>query len=67
MQAIFIAYGTFSRSVKTLNTSEPANRSPIVIDGFENVEIKGLIAKIFGIDLVETSHNGTTGFWDNYF
>jgi len=67
MQAVFIADGPFSRGAKIHSSFDSANGTPTVIDDFDNVEVKGLVAKIFGIELEKTSHNGTAGFWDKYF
>jgi hypothetical protein len=70
MQAIFIADGPFSIAAKrsrSRNHFDSNCSEPTVIEGFANVEMKGLIAKLLGVAIDGTSHNGTSGFWDKYF
>ncbi|VDB91851.1 unnamed protein product [Peniophora sp. CBMAI 1063] len=38
-----------------------------VMDGFENVQVYGLVMKLLGIEEHAASTNGTRGFWDKYF
>lgn len=38
-----------------------------VMDGFENVQLYGLVMKLLGIEEHAASTNGTKGFWDRYF
>ena len=38
-----------------------------VIQGFENVQIYGLVMKLLGIEEWSASNNATRGFWDRYF
>lgn len=60
-----MADGPFVRQIKQ-------KRGPLlggqtwVIDGFPNIEVKGLIARLFNVSLSAGSHNGTDGFWDKY-
>jgi len=37
-----------------------------IIEGFDNVEIYGLITKLLGIEKFASPTNGTAGFWDRY-
>lgn len=41
--------------------------SAYVMDGFQNVEIYGLVMRLLGITDSCAKHNGTAGFWDKYF
>jgi len=41
-------------------------KDPMVIEGFENVEIYGLICRLLGIEKFMAPNNGTVGFWDRY-
>ena len=36
-------------------------------NGFENVQIYGLVMKLLGIEEHAAKTNGTIGFWDQYF
>ena len=38
-----------------------------VMNGFENVQIYGLVTKLLGIEDYAAPNNGTKGFWDRYF
>ena len=38
----------------------------MIIEGFENVEIYGLICRLLGIERFMAPNNGTVGFWDRY-
>jgi hypothetical protein len=66
MQAMFIAHGPFAQSVKRLLNTDALWNSPTIIEGFANVEVKGLIGRLLDISIKDDSHNGTTGFWDKY-
>lgn len=66
MRAIFVADGPFSQEVKQKRALVSRGKS-WVIEGFPNVELKGLLARLFGVPLAASSHNGTEGFWDQYF
>jgi len=70
MQAIFVADGPFTQRVKqSLMASHDKAlhyQTPTVIEGFANVELKGLIGKLLGVNIDPHSHNGTAGFWDKY-
>jgi len=70
MRAIFIADGPFTQRAKQISTSYWDHKlrwkSPTVIEGFANLEVKSLLGKLVGVDIGETSHNGTVGFWDKY-
>lgn len=37
-----------------------------VMDGFQNIEIYGLIAKLLDIEAYAVNTNGTSGFWNRY-
>ncbi|KAG8935051.1 hypothetical protein FRC01_009091 [Tulasnella sp. 417] len=65
MHAIFVADGPFSTSTKVKQASKSATAdlsAPLVMEGFQNVEIYGLVAKLLGLKGAPT--NGTQGFWD---
>lgn len=67
MHAIFVADGPFSTSTKAKQHSSSPHTDtslPVVMKGFKNVEIYGLVAKLLGFRGVPT--NGTTGFWDKW-
>ena len=40
--------------------------SAYVINGFENVQIYGLVMKLLGLEEWSASNNATRGFWDKY-
>jgi len=67
---MFVADGPFSKEAKLRQTLRPEGKNasatiePLVIDGFNNVEIYGLVAKLLG--LTPAKNNGTEGFWDAY-
>jgi hypothetical protein len=65
MRAIFIADGPFVRRVKQ-KRSPRLPKETWLIEGFPNIEVKGLIARLFNVSLPVGSHNGTEGFWDKY-
>jgi hypothetical protein len=78
MRAIFVAHGPFASVAKAVHQSRRSlwNKNEgwhstsddvFVIDGFENVQIYGLVMKLLGIEDSATSTNGTIGFWDKYF
>lgn len=65
MHAIFVADGPFSTSTKVKQASKSASAdldAPLVMKGFQNVEIYGLVTKLLGLKGAPT--NGTEGFWD---
>lgn len=67
MHAIFVADGPFSTSTKVKQASKSPSVSagaPLVMEGFQNVEIYGLVAKLLSLKGVPT--NGTEGFWDEW-
>ncbi len=77
MYASFVAHGPFSTNIKDIHTKR-AMKGPApgfhsissdvtILDGFENVEIYGLVTKLLGIEHLAASNNGTKGFWDKYF
>ena len=41
--------------------------SAYVMDGFENVQIYGLVMKLLGLEEWSARNNATKGFWDKYF
>lgn len=41
--------------------------SVYVMEGFENVQIYGLVMKLLGLENWAARNNGTQGFWDKYF
>ncbi|KAG8962198.1 hypothetical protein FRC03_004512 [Tulasnella sp. 419] len=63
MRATFIADGPFATDVK-LKSNAAQSLEPVVIDGFPNSEIYGLVAKLLG--LTPAKNNGTAGFWDKW-
>jgi len=38
-----------------------------VMEGFDNIEVYGLVMKLLGIEKYSALNNGTVGFWDRYF
>ena len=38
-----------------------------IMEGFENVQIYGLVMRLLGLEQQAAPTNGTKGFWDNYF
>lgn len=40
--------------------------SAYVMDGFENVQVYGLVMKLLGLEHWSANNNGTKGFWDKY-
>lgn len=46
---------------------ESIDASTYVMEGFENVQVYGLIMKLLGIETWSARNNGTAGFWDKYF
>jgi len=48
-------------------TAESSAAKPLVIDGFNNVELYGLVVKMLGIEKYAAPNDGTRGFWDRYF
>jgi len=66
MQAIFIADGPFAKRAKQRTQSHALFGAPTVIENFTNVEVKSLIGKLLYVPIEDTSHNGSTGFWDRY-
>ncbi|KAI5114638.1 hypothetical protein M0805_004157, partial [Coniferiporia weirii] len=41
--------------------------SAYVMEGFENVQIYGLVMKLLGLEEWSANNNATKGFWDKYF
>lgn len=80
MHAIFVAHGPFSTNVKDVN--KPPTRSlkraksgpgwhsiddsAHIMEGFENVQIYGLVTKLLGMEDWSAQNNATKGFWDKY-
>ncbi|KAH8114406.1 Phosphodiest-domain-containing protein [Phellopilus nigrolimitatus] len=60
----------FSRSPKLNSPMKPGwhsiQDSAYVMEGFENVQIYGLVMKLLGIEEWAASNNATKGFWDKY-
>ena len=83
MHAMFVAHGPFSAVAKAVHQSRRSNAltslwnknagwhstsdDTYVMDGFQNVQIYGLVMKLLGIEEHAASTNGTKGFWDKYF
>lgn len=78
MQAIFIAHGPFSNTIKALHQkSWIANKNKgwysvsddaYVMDPFQNVEIYNLVMRLLGVPKnLWAKTNATVGFWDRYF
>lgn len=38
-----------------------------VMEGFENVQVYGLVMKLLGLEDWSASNNATKGYWDKYF
>lgn len=68
MHAIFVAHGPFAEQLKSQNRKRQEVAQAItVIDGFPNLEIYNLVARLLGIQTPgRASNNGTVGFWDRY-
>ena len=71
MHAIFVADGPFTKSTKAKQAATNAGSSnggngssPLVMPGFENVQVHNLVTKLLGIPPAKT--NGTAGFWDKW-
>jgi len=68
MRALFVAHGPFSSQLKDQSYARKAVKRasdvPFVMEGFDNVELYGLVMKLLGIN--GAPHNGTAGFWENY-
>ncbi|KAL5501745.1 hypothetical protein ACEPAH_9005 [Sanghuangporus vaninii] len=43
------------------------DNSAYVMEGFENVQIYGLVMKLLGLEKWSAKNNATKGFWDKYF
>ncbi|EJC97836.1 Phosphodiest-domain-containing protein [Fomitiporia mediterranea MF3/22] len=43
------------------------DKSAYVMEGFENVQIYGLVMKLLGLEDWSARNNATKGFWDKYF
>ncbi|GJJ13180.1 hypothetical protein Clacol_007431 [Clathrus columnatus] len=73
MFAAFISDGPFSTTIKynKRETTDAAGWHSTgeyhIINGFQNVELYGLICKLLGIESFAADTNGTKGFWDKYF
>ncbi|KAI0036572.1 alkaline-phosphatase-like protein [Vararia minispora EC-137] len=81
MHAMFVAHGPFSAIAKAVQAQNTDRRSlwnanegwhstsddTYVMNGFENVQIYGLVMKLLGLEEYAASTNGTAGFWDKYF
>ncbi|KAF8338761.1 alkaline-phosphatase-like protein [Cantharellus anzutake] len=48
------------------HTNLDEQKDPMIIEGFENVEIYGLVCRLLGIERFAAPNNGTPGFWDRY-
>lgn len=64
---MFVADGPFSASTKIKQQQALSpniqSQNPLIIKGFRNLEIYGLVAKL--LNLTNTApNNGTLGFWD---
>ena len=81
MHAVFVAHGPFSTNVKDVNNKRSTSLlrrakpgpgwhsiedSAYVMEGFENVQIYGLVMKLLGLENWSASNNATKGFWDKY-
>ena len=72
MRAMFVADGPFSSALKTQASNAQgasegtpdAQNAPFIMEGFDNVEVYGLVAKLLGIK--GAPNNGTVGFWDRF-
>ncbi|KAG8907981.1 hypothetical protein FRB99_001147 [Tulasnella sp. 403] len=63
MHAMFVADGPFSKATQAMQNAGGPSK-PLVMKGFKNVELYGLVVKLLGIQGAKT--NGTEGFWDNW-
>lgn len=80
MHAMFVAHGPFSGAVKDIHRSRRsvfARGTPpgfhsieddaYVLEGFQNVEVYGLVMDLLGVDkATRAPTNGTDGFWEKY-
>lgn len=81
MYAVFVAHGPFSTNVKDVHDKRSssllrrANHRPgwhsiqdsaYVMNGFENVEVYGLVMKLLGLEDWSARNNATRNFWDKY-
>lgn len=75
MHAIFVAHGPFAENLKAVRRREKRSlpdssdeESRIsVVEGFKNLEVYGLVARLLGIpERSRAPHNGTEGVWDTY-
>ena len=67
------------RSASYLFSREPKMKAPegwhsidkenaaYVMEGFENVQVYGLVMKLLGLEDWSASNNATKGYWDKYF
>ena len=81
MHAMFVAHGPFSTNVKDVHSKRSVWQSvrrrksgfhsisdeATVLDGFQNVQVYGLVMKLLGIERWSASNNGTKAFWDKYY
>ena len=80
MHAMFVAHGPFSTNVKDVHSKrEPKMKAVMgwitsnrekpgyMIDGFENVQVYGLVMKLLGLESWSANNNATKGYWDKYF
>jgi predicted AlkP superfamily pyrophosphatase or phosphodiesterase len=73
MQAIFVADGPFSATVKTSLRNERTKKcmgseilhQPEVIEQFNNLEVYNLVTRLLGLTN-QAPNNGTKGFWNKY-
>jgi hypothetical protein len=72
MHAMFVADGPFSVHVKRkrgvhMSHDGLARGETYVMEGFMNLEIYGLVARLLGIQSAQmASNNGTADFWAKY-
>ncbi|MBW0538224.1 hypothetical protein O181_077939 [Austropuccinia psidii MF-1] len=76
MRGIFVAHGPFIKSIKTQRLSKRRSLEGIkkmideeisTIEGFSNLEIYSLIAKLLNLEKFLAPNNCSKGFWDQYF
>lgn len=65
-----LASRMFSRLSRRASSGEgwhSVDGSTYIMDGFENVQVYGLVMKLLGLEDWSANNNGTKGFWDKYF
>ena len=66
MRAMFVADGPFASSVRSRSAHTLDEGGALVVPGFRNLEVYGLVAKLLGFERWAAPNNGTRGFWDGW-